>query len=234
MKAWKLKGDWVLKMASTVARTKVELMKAQVRYKCDFDRRLKHGNDKIKVGDYFWLDCQSRSYKDNLGRHTEGTFIFHDRTKRTFVIQLNNVFERVNRGHVGWTPTPTTTEVLTENEGNLEVTPKDLEKKHRSDEDELVNEGMGHKRIGAAEEFKLDFQGEYEPAWEPKENILEEPIYRYLRPRRNSDQNMPQKRSVPDIYAKGSGERKIGEPRKSNKLRRDGDEQHEKEALLNK
>lgn len=53
---WTGKEHLVLKTAEAVVRARLVLKKSQVTYKKNFDRRLQHGNTKIKVGNHVWLD----------------------------------------------------------------------------------------------------------------------------------------------------------------------------------
>lgn len=96
MKEWKGKYDWVMKIASTVARAKSDLKKAKVNYKSNYDWRLRHVKTKMKVCDYIWLGIQDGKAKFNMGLHTEVPFIVLDHTTRIFVIQLGDVADRLN------------------------------------------------------------------------------------------------------------------------------------------
>lgn len=72
-----------------------------------YDQRLECWNDKIKVGDYewlelkvgayLWLDIQDGKGKDTLGGNTEGLLLLPDRATPTFVIQRDKNVERGNR-----------------------------------------------------------------------------------------------------------------------------------------
>lgn len=129
-----------------------------------------------------WPETQDGKGTDKLDGHTEGPFLVLDRTTRTSVIQLDLV-ERVHSDRVGRAPAPTTTEALLENDGNMEATTEDLNKKNHSGENWLVNEVMDHRRSGEAVELKVYWKGDYAPASEPRENIPEELISPYIRRR---------------------------------------------------
>lgn len=61
---WKEKDEWVLRMASTIAKAHVQLKLAQVWYNKDLDKRLRRGKEGVKVGDYVWLEVQDGNEKD--------------------------------------------------------------------------------------------------------------------------------------------------------------------------
>lgn len=48
----------MFKMATMVAKARVELKKSQVRYKKHFDRRMKPGKADVNEGAYIWIDIQ--------------------------------------------------------------------------------------------------------------------------------------------------------------------------------
>lgn len=102
-------------MKATLAHARMELNKSQGRYKRNFNRGQSNGNSGIKAGDYVWLDTQDENGKENLGGHTEIPFLVLYLTNHTFVIQRNDLVERVNYDRVGCSPAPTTTEALPEN-----------------------------------------------------------------------------------------------------------------------
>lgn len=80
---------------------------------------MKLGNANIKVRDYVSLNVQDGKAKYDLSGHTEGSFLVLvlDLTTRTFVIQHDDVVERVSIYRVGWVPSPIVTEALPENSG---------------------------------------------------------------------------------------------------------------------
>lgn len=88
-------------MSATVAHARVEVKKAQVRYKINFDRRIKRGNTKINVGEYLFRETQDGKGKDKLGLHTEGPFLVLHQNTRKFVVQLDYFVETVNSDPVG-------------------------------------------------------------------------------------------------------------------------------------
>lgn len=65
-----------------MSKSRVHLQLAQVRYKKNFDRRLRRGNKEISEGDYVSLDVQDQDSKlnDTLGPHTESPYLVIDRT----------------------------------------------------------------------------------------------------------------------------------------------------------
>lgn len=52
----------------------------------NFIRRLKRGNDKVRVGDYVWLNMEDGKIREKLGEHIEGCFLVLDLTTWTLVI----------------------------------------------------------------------------------------------------------------------------------------------------
>lgn len=108
MKAWKAEDDWEMKIASTVECDKLDLKKAQVKFKRNFDRRLRHGITKISVAEYTFLEVQDRMEKDKIRGHTEGPLLVPDCTTPIFVIKRGEVVERFYSDLVGWVPAPGT------------------------------------------------------------------------------------------------------------------------------
>lgn len=90
-----------MNMASNRTRATLELMKAQLNYKRNLNRRLRRGYAKVKVGDYIWLDVQDYKANKNPGGHTDVPFVVLDRNTRRFVIELGEVVERLNGDPVG-------------------------------------------------------------------------------------------------------------------------------------
>lgn len=111
-KACKGTEDWVVKLSATVARARVELRKEQVRYKNNFDRRLRRGNPKINGAHYVFQDTQKEKGKKMIVGHTECPFLVLNLTTRTFFSPRDYLVERVNRDRVRWAATPNTTEAL--------------------------------------------------------------------------------------------------------------------------
>lgn len=148
---------------------------------------MRRGNADNEVGDWVWLDVQSGTGKDKLGVHTEGPFPVLNKTTGEFVLQRRELVKRVNSYRVEWVPAPEEIDANPK-EKELEATPEDLAAKNRGGEMWLVKNEVDRPRLsGGAIQFKLELEGDYNPTWEPQENVPEKLIARYLRRRRKPD-----------------------------------------------
>ena len=93
--------DFVSRLENAVATARVRLRKTQLRYKRDFDRRVRIANQHIRPGQYVYLDPRDGTKTDGkLGIVAEGPYKVLLNDRRTFVIQRGEVVERVNSDRI--------------------------------------------------------------------------------------------------------------------------------------
>ena len=107
---WK---EWLEKALSGA---KNRLMKAQQRYKRNYDARLRKQNETIKKNDHVYLRVERRDeneHRHKLAAVAEGPFKVMETHDKTVVIERNDkTIERVSRDRVALAPTPKTLEEL--------------------------------------------------------------------------------------------------------------------------
>ena len=172
------RADFVARLEEAVASARERLRKTQMRYKKDFDKRIRIANRHIQPGQYVYLDPRDGSKADGkLGAVAEGPYRVLLNDKRTFVIQRGEVVERVNSDRVTYSPPPpnvpppkpfeaTTADILEKNiDGQTFVVDELLE--HSVDEDGTL-------------QFLVKWAGYDEPTWQPRSDIPEELVSRYF------------------------------------------------------
>ena len=92
---------------------------------------------------------------------------------------------------------PTNAKVVGEDASHeLSATAKDLADKNTTGESFAFKSIMDHRELDDGSlEFKIDWVGDYEPSWQPRANIPEEAISRYLARRRIADTRAARSRS---------------------------------------
>ena len=128
------------------------LEKSQVRYKRDFDRRVRRVRHTPAVGGFVYLDPYDGSKgKSKLQHNVEGPYQVLEVTDRTAAIQRGGVVERVTLDRVvpapvtkterDMAPPPTAAEHL--------PTPADLAEKNRAGPSYLVDRIADHMVVGS-------------------------------------------------------------------------------------
>ena len=170
--------DFVSRLENAVATARVRLRKTQLRYKRDFDRRVRIANQHIRPGQYVYLDPRDGTKTDGkLGIVAEGPYKVLLNDRRTFVIQRGEVVERVNSDRITYSPPPpnvpspkpfeaTTADILEKNiDGTTYVV--DALLKHGFDDNGTL-------------QFLVKWVGYDTPTWQPRSDIPEELISRYF------------------------------------------------------
>lgn len=137
---------------------------------------MKRGNSDIQSGDYVFLDVQHWKGKDKLGGHTEGQFLVLGRTQLTLVIHRDKLVEIVNSDLMFKAPPPMNSKLR----GELRANSDDVRENNFSGHDWFVMEILYHTAKDGNVSLNIDWEGHYEPSWEPRRNDLEELISRYL------------------------------------------------------
>lgn len=112
-------------MIATVVGDRVDLNKAQVRYKKGFHHSMRSGNADINVGNRVSLDVQDGKEKGKLGGHAERQFRVLERSTQTFVLQCGDLVETMNSDIVEWEAAPEGIDANSQVE-ELEATPEGL------------------------------------------------------------------------------------------------------------
>lgn len=167
--------DFAHRLAIALHKARKTLLRTQRRYKQDFDKRLRPNNP-IKVGDSVFLNLAENSLKaPKLTHQVSGPFLVLEVARNTAVIQRGDVVERVSLDRV--TRSPAAARPRRPNE----PTPSDLAKKTRTGETWLFTSILEHReKPDGSLEFRVDWEGDFAPTWEPRENLPEESISRYL------------------------------------------------------
>ena len=174
----KSREDRIRRLEGAIIKARTKLKKTQLRYKQDFDKRIRVSNRHIQAGQYIYLDPRDGEKVDGkLGPIAEGPYRVLLNDKRTFVIQRGEVVERVNSDRVTYAPPPenaprrlrfeaSTADILSKNiDGRTYLVEKLLE--HNIEDD-----GGMH--------FLVKWEDYPTPTWQPRSDIPEELISRYF------------------------------------------------------
>lgn len=95
--------------------------------------------------------------------------------------------ERVNSDRFGWAPTPGRKDANWQRK-ELEATPQDHSERHQEGKFGLLKNVVDHLCLSAGDiQGKIEWEGYYDPIWDPPEAFPEELISSYLRQWRNTD-----------------------------------------------
>ena len=174
----KSREDRIRRLEGAIIKARTKLEKTQLRYKQDFDKRIRSSNRHIQAGQYIYLDSRDGAkVHGKLGAIAESPYRVLLNDKRTFVIQRGEFVERVNPDRVTYAPPPEnapsilrfeelTTDFLSINiDGQIYLVEKLLE--HN-----IENDGGMH--------FLVKWVDYPTPTRQPRSDIPEELILRYF------------------------------------------------------
>ena len=169
---------------------------AQKKYKDHFDSRLRRVR-KLEPNSKVYLNVHDGLAKPGkLVHEVAGPFrVLKVDNTNTAVIQRGDVVERVSMDRLVRAPANAVV-VGEEDAHELSATAKDLAEKNTDGESYAFKSILDHReRDDGSLEFKIDWVGNYDPSWQPRANIPEEAISRYLARRRIADTRAARSRS---------------------------------------
>ena len=168
--------DYVDRLKASLTNATRSLRRTQARYKRDFDKRIRRRRA-ITVGDRVFLNLNDGVKKPSKLSHTvSGPFEVKEVFDNTISIQRGDIVERVSTDRV--TPAPKGLPIRT---SSTDATALDFARKQRSGQTWLFDKILNHRETGDnSVEFKIQWTGDYEPTWEPRDNVPEEAISRYF------------------------------------------------------
>ena len=174
----KSREDRIRRLEGAIIKACTKLQKTQLRYKHDFDKRIRVSNRHIQAGQYIYLDPRDGEKIDGkLGPIAEGPYRVLLNDKRTFVIQRGEVVERVNSDRVTYAPPP-------ENAPRrlrFEASTADILSKNIDGRTYLVERLLEHNIEDNGDmHFLVKWEDYPIPTWQPRSDIPEELISRYF------------------------------------------------------
>lgn len=122
------------------------------------------GNEYIQPDEYVFMIVQPVNRKYKLVEHTEIPFLVFRRTQLTFVTHQDKVVEQANSDLVVNSPAPTNARPL----GELDAIEEDVRGKNDSVQNWRVKEILDNNVKDGNFKFKIHWQGDHEPTWEPQ------------------------------------------------------------------
>ena len=171
------KSDYLRRLHVSLQKASRSLKRAQARYKRDLDRDIR-ATRRIETGDHIFLDthdCVAKRPK--LTDNISGPFRVLGHNSNTIVIQRGEVVERVSRDRVTLAPKQATMRAARIEDAQ----PEHLQEKRTSGRSYTFSKILGHRELQSGDlEFKISWDGNYKPTWEPRDCVPEEEISRYF------------------------------------------------------
>ena len=180
------KSDYVRRLHVAPQKASRSLERAQARYKRDFDRGMRATTRRIETGDHIFLDTHDGAAKrPKLTHNISRPYRVLGHDSNTTVVQRGEVVERVSRDRVTLAPKQAITRVARYGDAQ----PKHLQAKRTSGRSYPFSRILGHRELQNGDlEFKISWDANYKPTWEPRDFVPEEAISRYFaRYRREHD-----------------------------------------------
>ena len=172
------------RLDDTIEHAYTRLLATQARYKRDFDKRIRKIKQRIRTGDYVYIDpTDGLSKTGKLQSPALGPFRVIRKDERTYVIDRNGATERVNADRVTYAPPPGDAPTKDDNA----TTTEHLEKNTNGPTyvvDRLVTHG---RTTDETLEFLVRWYGYDEQTWEQRRNIPEELVSHYFEKRKTND-----------------------------------------------
>ena len=174
----KSREDYIRRLEMAILKARDRLKKTQLRYKQDFDKRIRVSNRNILAGQYIYLDPRDgEKVHGKLGPIAEGPYRVLLNDKRTFVIQRGEVVERVNSDRVTYAPPPENAPPIL----RFEASTADILEKNIDGQTYLVDKLLEHSiHDDGSMHFLVKWIDYPEPSWQPRSDIPEELISRYF------------------------------------------------------
>ena len=101
------RNDYVRRLDDTIEHAYTRLLATQARYKRDFDKRIRKIKQRIRSGDYVYIDpTDGLSKTGKLQLPALGPFRVIRKDERTYGIDSNGATERINADRVTYAPPP--------------------------------------------------------------------------------------------------------------------------------
>lgn len=168
MPARQNKADFVRRLEIAIGKAKTSLLNTQKKYKANFDKRLRKAR-KLKVGESVYLDTNDGAKKrDKLTHEVAGAFrILHVHKNNTVTIQRGDVVETVSANRVVRAPSS-----VVPVEPDHAARPKYVAAKNVEGQTWVFDKILDHRELDdGALEFKMKWSGDWDPSWEPRENV---------------------------------------------------------------
>ena len=174
--------DFIQRLEKALVNARKHLLATQSQYKRDFDKRIRSANNDIGPGDYVFLDPEDGGKKKKkLGGHAVGPYRVLENAIRTFVIQRGEEVERVNSDRVTRAPPPPDAPPR----DPLAATTHDMVEKNCKGTAWLFEKILGHRVSPEGPlQFHIEWNGPYQPTWEPRTKVPEEAIAKYFAAKR--------------------------------------------------
>lgn len=170
------RGEFVERLEVTLHKARDALARTQARYKLDFDKRVKPSRPYVR-GDWIFLDTNDGVKKrPKLTHDIAGPFEVLDGFGSTVIIKRGDVVENVSANRLTHAPYHSAPDRRSE-----DPTPTDLAAKTTSGTTWVFKRILDHRENNRGTlDFKIEWDGDYRPTWEPREKIPEEAISRYF------------------------------------------------------
>ena len=174
----KSREDLVRRMEQAILSARRRLRKTQLKYKADFDKRIRVANRHIEAGQYVYLDPRDgEKVHGKLGPIAEGPYRVLLNDRRTFVIQRGHVVERVNSDRITYAPPPNDSPPMM----RYAATTTDILEKTIDGRTYLVDRLLDHNiEANGRMTFLVQWEDYDTPTWQPRSDIPEELISRYF------------------------------------------------------
>ena len=178
------RNDYVRRIDNTIEHAYTRLRATQACYKRYFDKCIRKIIQRIRTGDYVYIDpTDGLSKTGKLQSLALGPFRVIRKDERTSVIDRNGVTERINADRLTYAPPPENTPTKEDNATTTERLEKNT--------DGLVDRLVTHRRTtDGTLEFLVRWYGCDEKTWEPRRNIPDEPFSRYFDKRKTNDKRL--------------------------------------------
>ena len=169
------RNEYVKRLDESIQHAYTRLLATQAPYKREFDKRIRTIRQRIKRGDYVYLDpTDGESKTGKLRSPAIGTYRMLRKDDRTYVIDCDGAAERINADRVTYAPPP-------ENSTAPHEEATGRQEKNTEGPTYVVDEILDHRKdTHGSLEFHVKWYGYNGTTWEPRCNIPEELVSRYF------------------------------------------------------
>ena len=172
-----LGDDYLTRLEDAITAARANLSAAQVRYKRDFDKRIRHPQPKIETGDWVFLDPVQRTGPTNkLTPVAVGPYRVLSTGRGTLVIKRGKLIERVNRTRCELAPPPD----HAQDRDEMDPTDEDFAEK-TTGEEWVVHRVKDHDRdFDGKLWFLIEWSGNHDDTWQPRKDLDESLVAQYF------------------------------------------------------
>ena len=170
------KTDYDRRLHVALQKASASLARTQARYKRDFDKGIR-ATRRITTEDHVFLDTHDGAAKrPKLTHNISGPFRVLRVDANTVTIQRGDVVERVSRDRITLAPKQAIRGARPE-----DPQPKHLAAKRTTRRSYNFSKILAHRERDNGElDFRIQWDGQYKPTWEPRDCIPEEAFSRYF------------------------------------------------------